>query len=122
MDDMFAVKEEKREVKRAAVLHKAIELLDKYYFLLVAIAIFGVSLSGLAFANPAESLWLFVAELLRVWVLRLGGVIIFIGLVMFGLGWKQEDAERKSTGVTTMIAGMIVAAAGGSIMLFFYLT
>jgi hypothetical protein len=62
--------------------------------------------------NPSnvDTLWQTIASLVETWVTRLGGVVMLVGGVMFGLGWKSDDAEQKSRGVSTMIAGAIVIA------------
>ncbi len=68
-------------------------------------------MSATAFAaGNVDALWNTIANLIQTWVTRLGGVVMLIGGVMFGLGWKSDDAEQKSRGVSTIIAGAIVAA------------
>ena len=37
---------------------------------------------------------------------------------MFALGWKSEDAEQKTRGIQTGVAGAMVAAIAGSANLF----
>lgn len=44
------------------------------------------------------------------WLLKIGGVVALIGAVMFALGWQREDAEGKSRGLMTMMAGFMVVA------------
>lgn len=61
-------------------------------------------------AAGVETLWSTLAGLIKTWVTRLGGVVMLIGGVMFGLGWKSDDAEQKSRGISTIIAGAIVIA------------
>ena len=56
----------------------------------------------------AETLWDTLAGLIKTWVTRLGGVVMLIGGIMFGLGWQQDDSARKTAGLTTVIAGAIV--------------
>ena len=67
--------------------------------------------SGTVFAADADAMWNTVATLLQTWVTRVGGVIMFLGSVMLGLGYKNDDAEGKSRGVSTLIAGGIVIGA-----------
>lgn len=61
-------------------------------------------------SSGADSLWNTISSLIQTWVTRLGGVVMFVGGVMFGLGWKSDDAEQKSRGISTLIAGAIVVA------------
>lgn len=68
----------------------------------------------------AEELWNTLEEILTTWCARLGGVVIFIGAIMFGLGWKDDDAAAKSRGVQTVISGAIVMAVAGMASLFFF--
>lgn len=66
--------------------------------------------STIAFGATADTLWSTIATLIEKWVTRLGAVVIFVGGVMFALGWKSDDAEQKSRGISTIIAGAIVMA------------
>ena len=72
----------------------------------------GIMVSSLAFATPIdpEAKWREVVGLVVPWIGRLGGVIMLIGGVMFGLGFKSDDAEGKSRGLGTMVSGAIVLA------------
>ena len=66
--------------------------------------------SGSDGASRAETLWTTLSGLIEKWVTRLGAVVVFIGGIMFALGWKNDDAEGKSRGISTIIAGAIVMA------------
>lgn len=81
--------------------------------ILSAVALMTVLCVGFAFADNAEEMWKSMVALISKWVTRLGGLVIFVGGVMFGLGWKREDADGKSQGISTMIAGAIVTAVAG---------
>ena len=50
-----------------------------------------------------DALWNTLAGLIETWVTRLGAVVMLVGGVMFGLGWKSDDAEQKSRGISTII-------------------
>lgn len=65
---------------------------------------------GVVNASNANALWNTISTLIQEWVTRLGGVVMFVGGIMFGLGWKSDDAEQKSRGISTLIAGAIVVA------------
>ena len=75
-------------------------------------------ISGTVFANP-ETLWNTISGLIGTWVTRLGAVVMFVGGIMFGLGWKNDDAEQKSRGISTLIAGAIVTAVAALTGTFF---
>lgn len=61
-------------------------------------------------AGTQDALWKTIITLIKTWITRLGGAVMLVGGVMFGLGWKSDDAEQKSRGVSTMIGGAIVIA------------
>lgn len=73
---------------------------------MVATMMFGT----IAFGASADALWSTIAGLIQTWVTRLGAVVVFVGGIMFALGWKSDDAEQKSRGISTIIAGAIVMA------------
>lgn len=52
------------------------------------------------------------------WLTKIGGVIALIGGVMFALGWQREDAEGKSRGLMTLMAGFMLVAIAQSKNLF----
>lgn len=70
-------------------------------------------------SDPAEDLWTTLATLIGKWVTRLGAVIIFVGGIMFALGWKSDDAEQKSRGIATVISGALVTALAAMVGTFF---
>ena len=69
--------------------------------------------------GSADTLWLLIQGLVETWVSRLGGVVMFVGGIMFALGWKNDDAEGKSRGISTIIAGAIVVAISSVTATFF---
>lgn len=60
----------------------------------------------------AEQKWNTVINFIVPWITRLGGGVILIGAVEFGLAFKNDDAEGKTKGMRTIIAGAIVTAVG----------
>lgn len=60
----------------------------------------------------AEDKWDTVIGFILPWITRLGGVVILIGAIEFGLAFKNDDAEGKTKGMRTIIAGCIVTAVG----------
>jgi hypothetical protein len=91
--------------------------LDRRTVLIAAVMLCVVAMSGTAFA--ADALWNTISGLIQTWVTRLGGVVMFVGGIMFGLGWKSDDAEQKSRGISTLIAGAIVIAVAALTGTFF---
>lgn len=85
--------------------------LNKHMSKIVLCLMLTMMISSTVFAAAGvDVLWNTFAELIKTWVARLGGVVMLIGGIMFGLGWKSDDAEQKSRGVSTLVAGAIVAA------------
>lgn len=68
--------------------------------------------------GAAESKWDAVIGFILPWITRLGGVVILIGAIEFGLAFKSDDAEGKTKGMRTIIAGCIVTAVGASSNIF----
>ena len=91
--------------------------LNKHMLKIAIAMMITVMMCGMAFA--ADALWNTISGLIQTWVTRLGGVVMFVGGVMFGLGWKSDDAEQKSRGISTIIAGAIVIAGAGLTGTFF---
>ena len=63
-------------------------------------------------STTAEGKWEAVIGFIIPWITRLGGVVILIGAIEFGLAFKNDDAEGKTKGMRTIIAGCIVTAVG----------
>lgn len=63
-------------------------------------------------STSAEAKWETVIGFIIPWITRLGGVVVLIGAIEFGLAFKNDDAEGKTKGMRTIIAGCIVTAVG----------
>lgn len=92
---------------------------NRHAALLTCVMLIAVMMCGTVFASGADALWQTIAKLIQTWVTRLGGVVMFVGGIMFGLGWKSDDAEQKSRGISTIIAGAIVVAVAALTGTFF---
>jgi len=88
-------------------------------FLLVVV-FSGVVYAASAPAGPSEALWTDVANLISRWVTRLGAVTMFVGGVLFGVGWSREDAEGKTRGINTLISGAIITGVAALTNRFFF--
>ncbi len=52
------------------------------------------------------------------WLVKIGAVVMMVGGVIFALGWQREDADGKTRGLQTLMAGAMVAAIGASPSIF----
>lgn len=76
-----------------------------------------------AFASPVhasaksdgEKMWNDAVGIIQDYVPKIGIALIFSGLVMYGMGHKDDDARQKSMGINTMVAGLIVAVAASTL-------
>lgn len=88
----------------------------------IACCLAAVLLVGkVAFADEADDMWDTMTKLVSKWAMRLGGVVLFVGGVMFALGWKDDNADGKTRGINTMIAGAMVIAVAALANTFFNL-
>ena len=44
------------------------------------------------------------------WLAKIGGVVALVGGVLFALGWNRDDADGKSRGLMTLMAGFMLVA------------
>jgi len=68
--------------------------------------------------GDAEAKWNAVIGFVVPWIGRLGGVVMLVGGIMFGLGFKNDDADGKTHGLQTIVAGAIVIAVGNGYNIF----
>lgn len=87
---------------------------------IAAVMLICMAMSATVFASGgADALWGLISNLIQTWVTRLGGVVMLVGGVLFGLGWKDNDASQKTTGINTIVAGAIVVAVAALTGTFF---
>ena len=53
-----------------------------------------------------------IVGLLQTWIPRLGGMVVVVGGIQLGLGFKDDNQDGKTRGMQCMIGGAIVAAIG----------
>ena len=105
-------REKKSQCTKEHKINKVKIFFNRNVMLIVCVLLIMFALSGTAFASSADDLWSTITGEIEKWVGRLGGAIVFVGGIMFALGWKSEDAEQKSRGIQTVMAGgMVVALA-----------
>ena len=114
------MKELKNNENKNNLLQKVGKFLKEHPVQIAGVLFVALVVSGTVQAAPdADNLWVTVSNLLKTWVTRLGGVVMFVGAVMFGLGYKTDDPNQKTNVISTMVAGGIVIAAAQIISQFF---
>lgn len=94
--------------------------LNRHAVEIAVVSLVTVTMAGVVFAAlDAETLWSTLSSTIQKWVMRLGGVIMFIGGIQVGVGWQNDDSARKSAGFNTIVAGAIVLAVGALAGTFF---
>lgn len=56
-----------------------------------------------------------IIGLLKTWIPRLGALLVVVGGIQLGIGFKDDDQTGKTRGMQCMIGGVIVAAIGASV-------
>ena len=116
---MVYAKEKKIVRTEDTISYKAYSFVRKNWFTIVCMVAMLVTLGcSVAYADKADDMWTKIQGTLSTWIERLGGMVVFVGGIMFALGWKRDDADQKSQGVSTIIAGALVVAITASINTF----
>lgn len=56
-----------------------------------------------------------IIGLLKTWIPHLGALLVVVGGIQLGIGFKDDDQTGKTRGMQCMIGGAIVAAIGASV-------
>lgn len=105
--------------KIAGIKRAAHRFLEKYTMLFTFVLLMLVMANGTVFATSADVMWTTVTGEVVKWIQRLGGLLCFYGGIMLGIGQRSDDAERKTQGVNSLIAGGVVIAICGLAGTFF---
>ena len=68
--------------------------------------------------STADSSFKTVIEFFVKWIGRVGGVIAFVGAIMFALAIKNNESDSKQNALLTMIAGFVAAAVAAASNMF----
>lgn len=68
---------------------------------------------GGAGGGAAESMWTTVIGAMDTWLTRFGILVVAIGVILFGWGWRADDAQNKTNGLNTIAAGVIMLVGVG---------
>lgn len=96
--------------KAVNAVGKALQTRWGKYLLVLPLALSCLTMT--VFAADAEAFITQITDLLKTWIPRLGGMIVVVGGIQLGIGFKDEDTTGKTRGMQTMIGGAIVAAIG----------
>lgn len=102
--------ESKKKMKRRMALAANVIVTTATSYLLMG----NVALAKNPDTKTADGKWQAMINFLTPWIQKLGGVIILLGVVQFGLGFKNEDSDGMTRGMKTAIAGLIVFGVGGA--------
>lgn len=109
-----------KKEKRTDIQGSLNKIISSHYEKIVCIMLIAIMISGTVFAaDNSDQLWNLVSTLIQKWVTRIGGVVVFVGGIMFGLGWKSDEPDQKTRGINTMAAGGIVIAVAALTAQFF---
>ena len=62
--------------------------------------------------TSAEDMLNKIMDLLKQWIPVLGGLLIVVGGIQLGIGFKDDDSTGKTRGMQCMVGGAIVMAIG----------
>lgn len=85
---------------------------------IAASVMLAVSLMTVTCFADAEAAYQETINFFVTWFRRVGVMVAFVGAIMFGLAIKNDDAERKQSGLITMVAGFVVAALCAAVDMF----
>lgn len=54
----------------------------------------------------------------KTWILRIGGLVAFVGAIKFAISVKSDDVKEQLTSIFTMISGFMIQAAINKIEIF----
>lgn len=74
-----------------------------------------LTMSVFADGTDADATINTIIGLLTTWIPRLGGLLVVVGGIQLGIGFKDDDATGKTRGMQCMIGGAIVAAIGAAV-------
>ncbi len=96
---------------KRAVIRRLTLCLCTIPFALSAVAVTACAAGGGGGTDP-EGYISAITTLLKTWIPRLGAMIIVVGGIQLGIGFKDDNADGKTRGMQCMIGGAIVAAIG----------
>lgn len=65
--------------------------------------------------SDAEGTIQSIIDILQTWIPRLGGMLVAVGGIQLGIGFKDDDSTGKTRGMQCMVGGAIVMAIGAAV-------
>lgn len=87
-------------------------------FLFYAMAMPVAADAGAADAGAADAKWDTIVGFITPWITRIGGLILLFGAVELAIAFKDDNADKKTSSIRFVVAGLIVIAVGLSSDLF----
>lgn len=81
----------------------------------LAVSCLAVTASAAEGGSDAAGMLGEIMAQLQKWIPVLGGLLVIVGGIQLGIGFKDDDSTGKTRGMQCMIGGAIVAAIGGMI-------
>lgn len=78
----------------------------------LAVSCLAVTVSAADGGSDAESTIQSIIDILQTWIPRLGGMLVAVGGIQLGIGFKDDDSTGKTRGMQCMVGGAIVMAIG----------
>lgn len=103
-----------KEAKETKFTKKAPRLIASFCCAMLTALLPTVAFAEESGTSTVDTFIDFVCE----WLKKIGAVVMMVGGVMFALGWQREDADGKTRGLQTLMAGGMVAAIGLSPSIF----
>jgi hypothetical protein len=90
---------------------------NKFYYIrqltnMLALTIIPIMLMIPAFADAGTDAMGKVVGILQTYVPAIGGIVMFVGILMFAQSFASQDADRKAQGGFVVAAGGMIAGAG----------
>lgn len=81
----------------------------------LAVSCLAMTVSAADGGSDAESTIQSIIDILKTWIPRLGGMLVAVGGIQLGIGFKDDDSTGKTRGMQCMVGGAIVMAIGSAV-------
>lgn len=85
---------------------------------LSAFLFYAMAMPVAADAGAADAKWDTIVGFITPWITKIGGLILLFGAVELAVAFKDDNADKKTSSIRFVVAGLIVIAVGLSSDLF----